>query len=115
MEKILLALDARNQGTGSIDFACYICRLTRSKLTGVFLEDVLYRGRPAVQTMHDEREVGAGPDSEFIRRFKCACDNREVQTLVHRDRGLPASEIIEESRFADLLIIDPETSFTRMN
>jgi hypothetical protein len=115
MEKILLALDAGKPNMGSIDFACYLCRLTRSRLTGVFLEDILYRDRVAMQTMHGESEPSAGGDADTINAFKMACENREVQTLVHRDRGVPESEIVEESRFADLVIVDPETSFTRGN
>src|SRR5579872_3425005 len=41
MHKILLALDAHQLKTNAIDFSCYLARLTRSRLTGVFLEDVL--------------------------------------------------------------------------
>jgi len=36
MEKILLALDAHQLETNTIDFACFIAKLTGSKLTGVF-------------------------------------------------------------------------------
>ncbi len=128
MEKILLAQDARNQNRNTIDFACYICRLTGSRLTGVFLEDLLSEDRPVMRTIQGEPyrlsgavavapggEGVAGIAAENIRIFKPACDRRGVQTLIHRDRGVPASEIVEESRFADLIIVDPETSFTRSN
>ena len=49
MEKILLALDAQNISTPAIDFACYLARLTNSRLTGIFLEDVLSDERPVFQ------------------------------------------------------------------
>jgi hypothetical protein len=30
---------------------------------------------------------------------------------VHRDRGVPVEDILLESRFSDLIVVDPETSF----
>lgn len=127
MEKILLALDPQNMNMSAIDFACYISRLTHSRLTGVFLEDVLSGNRPISQTMQgspypnsismtkpaEEEKTSVTADS--IRHFKLSCDCRGVATLVHRDRGVPSAEISEESRFADLIIVDADTSFTRSN
>lgn len=110
MEKILVALDPQHINMNVIDFSCYISRMTHSRLTGVFLEDSL-----AVPVTHfpDNREKITTEDS--IRTFKTACNCRGIQTLVHRDRGVPSYEIVEESRFADLIIVDPETSFTQKN
>jgi len=128
MEKILLALDPLNTNMSTIDFACYISRLTKSRLTGVFLEDMSDEGRPVMKEiqgatyLNSEPTQRPAPDGECrnatevtIRNFKEACDCRSVSTLVHRDRGVPVSEVIEESRFADLIIIDAETSFTKSN
>jgi len=128
MEKILLALDPQNMNMNTIDFACYLSRLTCSRLTGVFLEDLLAGERPVIRTLEgasylDSRVVPDSPEGEEkrgiteenIRSFKVACDCRGVQTLVHRDRGVPATEIVEESRFADVIVVDAETSFTKRN
>jgi hypothetical protein len=94
MEKLLLAQDAQCLKINAIDFACYVARLTRSRLTGVFLEDV-----------QSERTVSV--------REACVC--RGVNSKIHRDRGVPTTEILEESRFADLIVVDPEISFTPGN
>ena len=56
-----------------------------------------------------------GITEEHIRTFKLACDCRGITTLVHRDRGVPVAEIVEESRFADLIVLDAETSFSKKN
>lgn len=123
MEKILLALDARNHNTKAIDFACYIGRLTRSRITGIFLENLLSEDPRLIQTTEGavlapggspaaNKATSDGTEAN-IELFKEACGCREVVTLVHRDRGVPASEILSESRFADMIIIDPETSFSR--
>ena len=108
MEKILLAMNALNLNTNAIDFACYIARLTHSRLTGVFLEGLMEE-RPLVPAGDD----GKATVESNIHRFREACLCRETLSLIHRDRGVPVREIIDESRFADLIIIDPETAFNR--
>jgi len=128
MEKILLALDAHNINPTTVDFACYLANLTQSRLTGVFLEDLLSDPRPAMQASpatsvaqssaaipvpgHTEP---AGSTEGNIRLFREFCQCRSVSPFTHRDRGVPVEEIVEESRFADLVIIDAETSFSRKN
>jgi hypothetical protein len=127
MEKILLALDPHNLSMNAIDFACYMSRLTRSKLTGVFLENLEYEERTAMH-MHGEPNLESriGIDSRGNQQkeqltdinipfFKEACCTRGVSPLIHRDRGIPVSETIEESRYADFIIVDPETSFSKTN
>jgi hypothetical protein len=50
---------------------------------------------------------------ESIRLFREACICRETVSRVHRDRGIPISEMLQESRYADLIVVDPETSFSQ--
>jgi nucleotide-binding universal stress UspA family protein len=107
MEKILLAMDAVNLNTNAIDFACYIANLTHSRLTGVFLEGLLDE-RPLVPAGDVQETVDAN-----IHRFREACVCRATLSLVHRDRGIPLSEVVAESRFADLIIVDAETAFCK--
>jgi hypothetical protein len=40
MKKLMIALDAEKPDQQSIAFGCYLARLTRSGLTGVFLENL---------------------------------------------------------------------------
>lgn len=101
-------MDALNLNMNAIDFACYVAKLTRSRLTGVFLEGLIEE-RPLVPAGEDGKAVV----ESNIHRFREACVCRETLSLIHRDRGVPLSEIIGESRFADLVIIDPETAFNR--
>lgn len=39
MTKMLLAIDAINADEDTLEFACYLDRLTKSKVIGVFLEN----------------------------------------------------------------------------
>lgn len=126
MEKILLAIDAINLDTTSLEFVIYLARLTNSKITGVFLENLVAEERPVLSKMQgmtfgdweaDENSVERRFKMELIEKnikiFKEECINRGVSFGLHRDRGVPVRELIEESRFADILVIDAETSFNR--
>ncbi|MES1224293.1 MAG: universal stress protein, partial [Bacteroidota bacterium] len=124
MEKILLALDAVNLNTGALDFASYLAAITKSKITGVFLENLADSKHFAAHEMagnnYSAWQTDRGGESYLAKRkqindnisfFKDACERRSVRCSVHPDSGEPAEEIIRESRYADLLVIDPETSF----
>jgi len=126
MEKILLALDAQQINKETMDFACYLARVTNSQLTGVFLEDVLSEDTDAFRTFRQVAEMqGATGTAEVspasrsaitesnIKVFRRTCEARGTVAHIHRDRGIPLDEVVVESRFADLLIVDAETSFAK--
>jgi len=105
-----------------LDFACFICNLTHSRLTGAFLENLEHetRSKAAIQyaapgsglpgkTIREIKEVYC---EDNIQHFKDACEVREVCYNVHHDRGVPILEVIKESRYADLIIVDACTTFT---
>jgi hypothetical protein len=126
MEKILLAIDAINPHKNALEFACYLGRLTKSKVTGVFLENIVSEERPVLKYMQgmtfvdwevdvqsDEYKAKMQLIEKNISFFKEGCIKREVSYSIHRDRGMPARELVEESRFADVLVADAETSFNK--
>jgi hypothetical protein len=124
VKNILLAVNAAKPEMNAIDFSCYIASLSHSKLTGVFLENVreprvpelrTFHGLPFVETIvsgdipeNEEREKSC---QNNIRLFGEACVNRGVCNCTHVARGVPVQEMIGQSRFADLMILNPETSF----
>ena len=127
MQKILLALDPVNPDKNALDFACFLGRLTKSKITGVFLENTKTSGKPRITEEDGMPAIDWAPDEqspeykskmsqveEDITWFKDACTNREVNCKLHRDRGLPASDLVAESRFADMIVTGPDTSFNRL-
>ena len=129
MEKILLAVEGNQQSAYAIDFACYLAKLTGSRLTGVFLEgdpdgegqevmrgegrELLHLDGPAIAGCTLVKMPCGDPVIQQMDRFREACLSREVTARVHRDRGVPFEEMILESRFSDLIVIDPETSFQK--
>lgn len=126
MEKILLALDGTSVNENVLDFACYLGRLSNSKITAAFLENLAANEKPVLEQMHgvsymnwvvdkNSEEYKSKMDTveKNISLFKDSCEKRSVRYSIHRDEGLPAKEIIEESRYADVLLLDAETSFSK--
>ena len=126
MEKILLAIDAINPDKNALEFACYLGRLTKSKVTGIFLENLAAEERLVLKQMHgmtyvdwvvDEKSDDHKAKMELIEKnilsFKESCINGGVSYSLHRDSGVPVRELIEESRFADVMVVDAETSFNK--
>lgn len=125
MKRILLAINAVNPDDQAIDFACYIGRLTKSIVTGIFLENLVADERPVINTGMPYLEWGIDEDSpEYIQKkaliekniesFKSCCERKSARCSYHLAGGTPSSEIIAQSRYADLLILDAATSFNKV-
>lgn len=124
MQKILVAIDGLKMNPKTLDFACHMGSLTRSKLTAVFLENLVAENTLLVKEGYDATYLNWGVDEdapahqtkmELIRKninvFKDYCGKREIQYDLLCEEGTPAKEIIRQSRFADLLIADVEICF----
>ena len=124
MQKILVALDSTKINMTTLEFACYLGRIARSKITGLLLENLESDKKPVLRTMYQTTYLDWQPDVKSpayqekmkdiennIARFKEACTNRGVNCDVYRDSGVPSAELIAESRFADLLVIDPDSEY----
>jgi len=126
MQRILVAFDALDINLNSLDFACYISRLTDSKITGVFLENLITENKLIIKEGYDATYLKWGPDEsdpdyvkkmdrfqENISIFQNHCVNKKSSCDVLCKKGSPAKELIRESRFADLLITDAQTCFNK--
>jgi len=126
MQRILMALDALEINLHSLDFSCYIGRLTQSKITGVFLQNLVTENRLLIKEGYDATYVAWGPDNsdpdyqkklerfqENISLFQNHCAKTKSSCDVLCKKGTPAKELIRESRFADLLITDAKTCFSK--
>lgn len=109
MKKVLVAIDARQINVNMLDFACFIAKLTHSKLTGIFFDNKQALAEPVNQ--HTISAEAKRPlVNEGVRLFTEACNNRGANCSV-RHEGIPDIDIVKESRFAELIIVDPEMSF----
>lgn len=118
--KLILPISIKDQDISTIDFACFYAKLTKSTLTGVFIEQLEYEEIYASNDMASKKfktliKSTDLPENEAVRlqcdacitHFKEACVSRETLHKIHRDRGTPVSKLIMETRFADLMILNP--------
>lgn len=121
MKRILVAIDASNVKASMMDFACYLARLTNSRLTGFVFhlqkENKSITRSPAdVLSSVNEHEL---PEhnweddySKTVSLFKELCCNRSVNCDIQVETKAAVEELIAETRYADLAIADPTISFT---
>lgn len=112
MEKILLAIDAIKPDKNTLEFACYLARLTKSKITGVFLENAVLADT-VTDGVKDRKAMSCLPEDN-IRWFNEKCINEETRHDLHTDHGVTVKELVAESKYADLVIVDAETSFNKL-
>lgn len=123
MENILLAIDAANLHMPTVDLACYLSSLSRSKVTGIFLENVLGDEKKVLQIVGGSNYLDSIDDEGFpeidkklktnqnVSLFKKVCKRKSVRYTIEREEGVPGFEMITESRYADIIVTDTATSF----
>lgn len=120
MRKLMIALDAEKPDQQSVLFGYYLARLTRSGITGIFLENLSAEDTQAEDFVYSSvftgtDKQGGEPEIKFkekaslenIRTFKAATEKQGIACRVHRDQGVPIEELLTESRYADVIITGP--------
>lgn len=123
MEKILLVVCGNSPTLNAINFACYLSGITRSRLTGFFFKKNSYADNPEIKKVYDSPyiETIASRDlpgydrkmqkaADYIRLFEDTCDDKGIPATAKCINGPVLEHIIEESRFADLIIADATVS-----
>src|SRR2546423_11423306 len=115
MKKILVAFDSSSFSSGALDYALNLTARQKSLIVGVFIEDLSYIGYATLfgedyfafdpkllERMEKESE---GKIEENIAAFTARCTEANANFKAHRDKGVPANELMYESRYADLIIL----------
>jgi len=122
MNKIIAAMDGLKYSTATEQCAIDMAKQTGSHLTGVFLDDFTYSSFTVYQMVqkNDVSEKAIRQYSEKDKKtrdkaaehFENACRKAGVQYNVHRDRNISIQDLLHESIYADLLVIDQKETFT---
>jgi len=123
MKKIILSLDGQHFPKGAFEFVKRINLENKILLAGVFLSPVdyskllAYTGLEGI-TILPEWLVKNEDDvlvNKNIRLFEEACVAEGIEYRVHKDVDLMAlSSLIEETRFADLLLVSSELFYANI-
>ena len=122
MKKILAVFDGTKYSEGASKYAIELAKATNSMLVGVFIYDTRYMNlayaysfdQPFIDfTAVENLEKGDAEKINLnIRLFDRACNDKGVHHKVHLDKGVPLQELLRESAFADILIVDSHTGFS---
>jgi hypothetical protein len=123
MEKVLVLLDGLKVDINTARFACYLARLTHSKLTGVLIEssvlqeektlakadgaDVLLQTVLTKKTDEDIEKLWI----ENVNFFEDITEEEGVEAFIEADKTLSTFDVVQETRFADILILDAKAFY----
>ena len=122
MKKIIAAIDGLKYSESTVQYAIKLARQNDAHLVGVLMDDFTYHSYKIYELVGDqgvvaERMSRFEKNDQELReqsatKFKEACAAAGINFSLHRDRNIAIRELIHESIFADLLIIDSKETLT---
>ncbi len=123
MLKLLAAIDGLKYSQSTAEYAIYLTKQMNAHLVGVFLDDFTRHSLGVYELMSSEgglvetklnaleQEDNALREQSYSR-FKMACEEAGISYSIHHDRNIAIQELLQESIYADLLIIDSEETIS---
>lgn len=122
MKKIIAAIDGLKFSDSATKYAVQIAKEMNAHLVGVFLDDATYTSYKIYDVVvkegasqarlnqyeHDDAEKRKGSAD----RFESACSDAGISYSIHHDHNIALRELLHESVYADLLIIDSHETLT---
>jgi hypothetical protein len=123
MLKIIIAFDGQHFAEGALSMARWLNNRNPVLVTGIFLSPVDYReiigysgmgmGAPVFTLPLDTDDILV---TETMEKFSTYCNKHQLEHTMHKDTDLFAmAELIQETRFADCLIISSELFYENIN
>ena len=123
MKKIIAAFDGLKFSESARDYAIQIAKQNGAHLVGVFLDDFTYHSYKIYELISDEGPIFEAKKKRLekkdlqkraiaVKSFENACQKAGLEYTLHRDRSIAIQELLHESIYADLLIIDIAETLT---
>jgi len=122
MKKIIAAFDGLKYSDTTRDYAIDIAKLTRAHLVGVFMDDFTYSSFKVYELITNDgisqsklkklQQQDKATRNAAAADFESACSQAGITYSVHHDYKIALQELIHESIYADLLIIDARETLT---
>jgi len=124
MKKFIAAFDGLKFSEANMRYAIFLAKRGNAHLVGVFLEDftvhsysiadiTTYEGQSFDSHMNELNDKDQVERNESVEIFENACKNAGLNYSVHRDKNIALQDLLHESIYADLLIINLEETLTR--
>lgn len=126
MKKIIAAFDGLDFSNATLQYAVEFSKLIKAHLVGVFLEDFTYHGYRFADVLSSEGGVSDEKIKKLderdkqlrdsaVDRFENTCRQENINFNTHRDRNIALQELLSESIYADLLIVNKKETFNRFD
>jgi hypothetical protein len=123
MIKIIAAFDGLKFSESTRDYAVWSARQRNAHLVGVFLDDFTYHSYKIYDLLQEEGGFSEAKQKRLeekdtklreaaINSFETACQKAGIQYTQHHDRSVAIQELLHESIYADLLIVDSGETLT---
>ena len=123
MKRIAAIFDGLNTAIPTMDFAIRLCREKDAHLLGIFPESFLYHeydfaqllGKNGVSAVKIRHAVAreAEKRQQSVMHFEQACQREKISYSIVTPRGLTIDEVLNESTFAEMIIIDKHEQFNK--
>ncbi|MDH7460547.1 universal stress protein [Chitinophagaceae bacterium 26-R-25] len=125
MENILLVIDGARMDRAMVDFSCYLAKLTRSRLRALFMEHLSIEGESEKfeifgsvsstmvlpRELHEKQKILQVCESNE-KLFAETCISNGIDFSIRSQYHNWIELLVEETRFADVMVINPQTSFS---
>jgi len=123
MKKFIAAFDGLKFSESTSNYAIFLAKQTRAHLVGVFLDDFTYHSYKVYDLISEDsdnaqakqrrlEEMDIEMRSESVEKFEAACRQAGIEYSIHHDRNIAIHELLHESIYADLVIIDSHETLT---
>lgn len=122
MKKIIVAFDGLRFSESARDYAIHLAKQSSAHLVGVFLNDLTRHSYKVYNLITKDgnyesnikklEEEDTKTRQAAEKNFETACRNAGLDHSIHKDRGIAIQELLRESIYADLLVIQNSETLT---
>lgn len=123
MNKIIAAFDGIRFSESTLQYTVYLAKQYNAHVTGVFLREATRLGYAVYATIVRQSPSGKDIFDEIdrsdkialdnaIAAFESACSKAKLSYNIHLDKRSALQELLHETAFADLLVIDAWETFS---
>jgi len=123
MKKIIAAFDGLNFSNGTMEYSMVMAQQMNAHLVGVFLDDFTVHSYSMAELTKYEGSFDDHLDqlnqkdketrNEAVDLFEKNCQQAGIEYSVHRNKNVALQDLLHESIYSDLLIIDTKETLTR--
>ena len=123
MKKIIAAIDGLKFSDSAVNYAVHLAREANAHLVGVFLDDFTYHSYKIYELVSKDGSVDEEKHNrlektdqrarkESVTNFIKACKDAGLNYSIHHDENIALHELLHESIYADLLVIENKETLT---